>query len=126
MTDLGDRQRRDNQAGPARIATADPATIRVLAWAQQASLPVTRLADPMVLRAALDALTLRLDGSRAAANTITRKRAIFHGALGYAVEAGLLTSNPADSITWQAPKAATTVDPKVVASPRKPRPCSPP
>jgi integrase len=102
---------------PARIATADLTTIRVLAWAQQASLPVTRLADPMVLRAALDALTLRLDGSRAAANTITRKRAIFHGALGYAVEAGLLTSNPADSITWQAPKAATTVDPKVVASP---------
>jgi hypothetical protein len=44
-----------------------------------------------VLRAALDALTLRLDGSRAAANTIIRKRAIFHGALGYAVEAGLLT-----------------------------------
>jgi integrase len=70
-----------------------------------------------VLRAALDALTLRLDGSRAAANTITRKRAVFHGALGYAVEAGLLDSNPADSIRWQVPKAATTVDPKVVASP---------
>ena len=102
---------------PARTATADPATTRVLAWAQQASLPVARLADPLVLRAALDALTLRLDGSRAAANTITRKRAVFHGALGYAVEAGLLESNPADSISWQAPKAATTVDPKVVASP---------
>jgi integrase len=102
---------------PARIATADPATIRALAWAQQASLPVARLTDPMVLRAALDALTLRLDGSRAAANTITRKRAVFHGALGYAVEAGLLSSNPADSISWQVPKAATTVDPRAVASP---------
>jgi integrase len=102
---------------PARTATADPATTRVLAWAQQASLPIARLSDLLVLRAALDALTLRLDGSRAAANTITRKRAVFHGALGYAVEAGLLDSNPTDSITWQAPKAATTVDPKVVASP---------
>ena len=103
---------------PARAAaTADPATIRVLAWAQQASLPVTRLADPLVLRRALDALTLRLDGSRAAANTIARKRAVFYGALGYAVEAGLLGSNPADLIRWQVPKAATTVDPKVVASP---------
>jgi hypothetical protein len=30
---------------PARTATADPATNRVLAWAQQASLPVARLAD---------------------------------------------------------------------------------
>jgi len=102
---------------PARTATADPATTRVLAWAEQASLPVARLADPLVLRRALDALTLRLDGSRAAANTITRKRAVFHGALGFAVEAGLLNSNPADSISWQVPKTATTVDPKVVASP---------
>jgi integrase len=102
---------------PAHSGAADPATTRVLAWAQQASLPVTRLADPMMLRWALDALTLRLDGSRAAANTITRKRAVFHGALGYAVEAGLLNSNPADSVRCQVPKAASTVDPRVVASP---------
>jgi len=102
---------------PARTATADPETIRVLAWAEQASLPVARLADPLVLRRALDALALRLDGSRAAANTITRKRAVFHGALGFAVEAGLLHSNPADSISWQAPKTDTAVDPRVVASP---------
>jgi integrase len=102
---------------PQRAATADPAATQVLHWAQQASVPVARLADPLVLRRALDALTLRLDGSRAAATTITRKRAVFHGALGYAVEAGLLESNPADSISWQAPKAATAIDPKVVASP---------
>jgi integrase len=102
---------------PARTATSDEATARALTWAEQASLPLARLADPVVLRAALDALTLRLDGSRAAANTITRKRAVFHGALGYAVEAGLLDSNPADQVSWQAPKAATAVDPKVVASP---------
>ena len=102
---------------PARTATSDEATARVLTWAEQASLPLARLADPIVLRAALDALTLRLDGSRAAANTITRKRAVFHGALGYPVEAGLLDSNPADQVSWQVPKAATAVDPKVVASP---------
>jgi hypothetical protein len=104
---------------PARTATSDEATARVLTWAEQASLPLARLADPIVLRAALDALTLRLDGSRATANTITRKRAVFHGALGYAVEAGLLDSNPADSIRWQVPEAATTVDPKVVARPAR-------
>ena len=49
---------------PARAAAADEATARVLAWAEKASLPVTRLADPLVLRPALDALTLRLDGRR--------------------------------------------------------------
>ena len=102
---------------PARTATSDEATARMLTWAEQASQPLARLADPIVLRAALDALTLRLDGSRAAANTITRKRAVFHGVLGYAVEAGLLDSNQADSIRWQVPRAATTVDPTVVASP---------
>jgi hypothetical protein len=37
----------------ARTTTADPDAVRVLAWAQQASLPVTQMADPMVLRAAL-------------------------------------------------------------------------
>jgi len=98
-------------------ATPDPATARVLAWAEQASLPVTRLTDPLVLRRALDALALRLDGSRAAANTISRKRAVFHGALGYAVETGLLDSNPADQVSWQPPKAATAIDPNIVASP---------
>ena len=102
---------------PARTATSDEATARELPWAEQASLPLARLADPIVLRAALDALTWRLDGGRAAANTITRKRAVFHEALGYAVAAGLLDSNPADQVSWQVPKAATAVDPKVVASP---------
>jgi integrase len=90
---------------------------RVLAWAGKTSLRVTRLADPLVLRQALAALTLRLDGRRAAANTITRKRAVFHGALGYAVEAGLLESNPAGRISWRAPKASPAVDPAIVASP---------
>ena len=42
---------------------------------------------------------------------------MFHGALGYAVETGLLNSNPADSIRWQVPRAAIAVDPKIVASP---------
>jgi hypothetical protein len=83
-------------------APADLATIRVLDWVQRASLPVARLAEPMVLRQALDAFTLRLDGRCAAANTIIRKRAVFRGALGYAVETGLLEYKPTDRINWQA------------------------
>lgn len=50
---------------PASAKTADPTAAAAMAWAQRASLPVTRLADPAVLRAALDALTFRLDGRRA-------------------------------------------------------------
>ena len=83
-----------------------------LAWLERASLPVSQLADPRVIRAVLDGLCTRLDGSPAAASTITRKRAVFHGALGYAVELGLLPANPAGLVRWHAPRAAVAVSPQ--------------
>jgi hypothetical protein len=70
--------------------TPDPATASVLGWLERASPPVSQLSDPHVIRTALNGLSTRLDGSSAAANTIARKRAVFHGALGYAAELGLL------------------------------------
>ena len=63
----------------------------------------------------------RLDGSQAAANTIARKRAAFHGVLGYAVERGLLAANPLGLVRWHAPAAATAVNPATVASPAQVR-----
>ena len=77
-----------------RCRTPRPHTASALACLERASLPVSQLGDPRVIRAALDGLCTRLDGSPAAANTITRKRAVFHGTLGYAVELGLLPANP--------------------------------
>jgi hypothetical protein len=41
------------------------------------TLPVRQLVDPVVLRPALDALAMRMDGKAAAAATVSRKRAIF-------------------------------------------------
>jgi hypothetical protein len=91
---------------PARAHTdPGPAATAVLAWARHHCLPLTALACPQVTRRALDALTLRLDGTRAAAATITRKRAVFHGCLGYAAELGLLEANPLDRITWKLPRS---------------------
>ena len=95
----------------------DPATAAALAWLERASLPVARLQDPQVTRQALDALAVRLDRRRAAANTITRKRAVFHNALGYAVELGLLEVNPLGQFQRRMPRAASTADPRVIASP---------
>ena len=95
----------------------DPATAAALAWLERASLPVTRLQDPRVTRQALDALAVRLDGRRAAANTIARKRAVFHNALGYAVELGLLEVNPLGQHWRRTPRAASAADPRVTASP---------
>ncbi len=67
---------------PARRCRAPgPATASVLAWLERHPLPVSGLSDPQVIRAALDGLCVRLDGSPAAANTITRKRAVFHNAI---------------------------------------------
>ena len=100
-----------------RSGAPAPDTASALAWVERASLPVGQLADPRVIRAALDGLCTRLDGSPAAASTITRKRAVFHGAVGYAVELGLLPANPAGLVRWRAPRAAVAVSPATVPSP---------
>ena len=68
-------------------------------------------------RHALDALAVRLDGTRAAAATITRKRAVFHGCLRYAAELGLLEANPLDHITWRPPRSSSLAGPRSAASP---------
>ena len=76
--------------------------------------PVGDLADLAVLRPALDALALRMDGKPAAASTVRRKRAILYNAVEYAVELGHLSGNPVASIKWRAPKVAEAVNPRVV------------
>ena len=103
---------------PARADTdPGPAATVALAWARHHCLPLTALAGPQVTRRALDALALRLDGTRAAAATITRKRAVFHGCLGYSVELGLLEASPVDRITWKPPRSSFAVDPRSAATP---------
>jgi len=102
---------------PRRSRAPEPATASALAWLERNSLPVSCLSDPQVIRAALDGLCVRLDDSPAAANTITRKRAVLHNALGYAVELGLLPANPVGKVQWRVPKAAAAVSPQAVASP---------
>ena len=109
------------QPAALRPHAPDPDTASALAWLERASLPVSQLSDPRIIRAALDGLCTRLDGSPAAANTIARKRAVFHGALGYAVELGLLPANPIGLVRWRAPRAAVAVSPATVASPAQVR-----
>ena len=104
-----------------RSRAPDPGTVGTLAWLERVSLPVSQLSDPHVIRTALDGLCTRLDGSPAAANTISRKRAVFHAALGYAVELGLLPANPVEKVRWHAPRAAVAVSPAAVASPAQVR-----
>jgi integrase len=104
-----------------RSGAPAPDAASALAWVERGSLPVSQLSDPRIIRAALDGLCIRLDGLRAAANTITRKRAVFHGALGYAVELGLLPANPLNLVRWRAPRAAAALSPAAVAGPAQVR-----
>ena len=60
-----------------------------------------------------------MEGKPAAATTIARKRAVFYGALNYAVELGILAANPVGKVAWSAPEIAAEVDRRVVASPRQ-------
>ncbi|GAA1315413.1 tyrosine-type recombinase/integrase [Pseudonocardia xinjiangensis] len=88
--------------------------IRAQRWIAAHTRPVADLADLAVLRPALDALALRMDGKPAAAATVSRKRAIFYNAVEYAVELGHLTANPIAAIKWRAPKVTEAVNPRVV------------
>jgi integrase len=54
----------------------------------------------------------------AAATTVARKRAVFYGALNYAVELDILPANPIDKVKWKAPEIAEEIDRSVVARPR--------
>jgi integrase len=91
--------------------------VEALAWIQKASVDVSALSDPSLIRKALSASAVTLDGRPAAATTLRRKRAVLYNALGYAVELQLLDSNPIDRIQWKAAEVAATVDRRVVANP---------
>jgi integrase len=90
-----------------------------LAWIEKASLPMSEVAQPTVVRKALEACALRLDRRPSSATVVRRKRAVFYNALAYAVECDLLDSNPIDRIRWKAPEVAETVDRRVVANPQQ-------
>src|SRR5215467_7696083 len=73
--------------------------------------------DAALVRKALDLLATRLDGRAAAPTTVARKRAVFYGALRYAVELGRLDAHPMDRVQWIAPKTNEAVDRRTVVNP---------
>ena len=83
------------------------------------------LTDAALIRKALDTLALRIDGKAAAANTVARKRAVFYGALRYAVELRLLDAHPMDFVQWVAPKSTEEVDRQICRQPGSGLACSP-
>jgi integrase len=92
----------------------------VLDWFERKSLPTSALADRMVVRRALDGLKRKLDGTTAASSSIRRKRAIFHNAVVFAMDADLLSDNPIPRVSWSLPEPVDEeVDPACVPNPEQ-------
>lgn len=106
------------ESGPPR-----PEWGEALGWMERSSVPISQLEDPSTLRAALDALALKLDGSPAAVRTFKRKRACLSDALGMAAEKGYFSApvNPLTSLRSVPRQAVEQVDPESVANPRQVR-----
>jgi integrase len=95
--------------------------LNALKWLQAHTLPVSALRDPATLRRVLDSLTVQLNGKPAAPTVTRRKRSVFSTSLGYAIELGILDTNPIPALKWSPPKSAGTVDRRRVASPMQAR-----
>ena len=93
----------------------------VLAWVARNSAPLSALAEPATARRVLQQATERLDGKPAAASTARRHRTILANAMDYAIELGLLETNPVRVLKWTAPKVSSQVDRRSVVNPRQAR-----
>ena len=93
----------------------------VLDWLARHTKEVKELVDPSLSRQLLDAATSRLDGTRAAATSVRRNRAVLLNALDYAIELKLLDVNPVKNLKWRAPKVAHEVNRRVVVNPAQAR-----
>jgi integrase len=84
----------------------------------RASRAVSELAKPDILRGLLTAIDKKLDGTRAAQDTIRLRRITLGNALDFAVERKLLDQNPLRDVKVTKVKAAThEVDRRAVANP---------
>lgn len=93
----------------------------VLAWVTRASAPVSELAEPATARRMLELATGTVDGKNAAASTARRHRSILANAMDYAIERGLLDTNPIRGLKWTTPKVSSQVDRRSVVNPRQAR-----
>lgn len=92
---------------------------RQIEWLRSRSLPLHAVRQASEIRRALEAVSLRLDGTPASAATVARKRSALFSALQYAVELELLDTNPLQSVQWTQPVRSNVVDRRVVVNPQQ-------
>jgi len=89
---------------------------REVAWIARRSLPLRSFASPSTVRLAMEAISVKLDGTAAAAPTVAQKRAALFSALQYTVELELLPHNPLKQLKLRRPIVAEAVDRRVVVN----------
>ncbi|MFE2181118.1 tyrosine-type recombinase/integrase [Streptomyces sp. NPDC059455] len=109
----------DGKLAPRHTVEEPPEAIRTaLSWIADNSMKVNALENPALLRPALDALSLRLDGRKAAENTARRKRMVLSNFLRFTVEErGLLSANPLARVDWTPPETDDEIDFRYVPGP---------
>lgn len=88
-----------------------------LRWVEQHTKPVSCVADPSALRAILSTIGTKVDGTPAAASVVSKRRRVLFNALEYAIELGLLTTNPLPTFKWKPPKVTSGISTRVVVNP---------
>ena len=123
-TDLELRSAMNNWGFNTKRRPEAPADVaEVLRWLASNTRPLRDLAAPGVARQVLEAATSRLDGQRAAPDTLRKHRMLLSNAMDYAIELQLLDTNPIKAIKWRAPTASTSreVDRRGVVNHRQAR-----
>ncbi|MET9133288.1 tyrosine-type recombinase/integrase [Streptomyces antibioticus] len=113
----------DSQLVPRHQAEEPPQQISdALSWLKAHSMKVKALEDPALLRPALDAMSRRMDGGKAAENTARRKRMVLSNFLRYTVEEkGLLSANPLPRVDWTPAETDDEIDFRYVPGPTQAR-----
>ncbi|WP_344524034.1 hypothetical protein [Streptomyces albiaxialis] len=89
-----------------------------LAWLAKHSLKVSEAAQPIHMRRAVTALSLKLNGEPATENTVKRKVMVLSNAMRYAIETGVITRHPLLGIDWTPREPDDEVDFRYVLGPR--------
>src|SRR5680860_431125 len=91
-----------------RRADAPAEVAELLRWLSENTRPLRDLAAPGVAREVLEAATSRLNGQRAAPDTVRKHRMLLSNAIDYAIELELLDNSPIKAIKWRLPTTSTT------------------
>ncbi|MGW3363622.1 tyrosine-type recombinase/integrase [Streptosporangium canum] len=107
---------------PRRRGGGPPEALHVaVRWLRENSGEVAALADSETARKLLAALSVKRDGSRAAASTVQRIRGVLVNTLEYAIVLKLLTRNTIRELPRRSAKAVKQIDKRTVVNPRQAR-----